>query len=333
MSVQLGRLQRIDLRQAWQSEDGDFTTWLAQPENLALLGETIGLDLELQGTEQGVGPFRADILCKDTLGDQWVVVENQLERTDHGHLGQLLTYAAGLEAVTIVWIAGRFTDEHRAALDWLNEVTNERANFFGLEVELWRIGDSVPAPKFNVVSQPNESTKGPASPRSSDTLTPAAQLRLEYWSALREVIEADPGPLKATKPSGQSWYGFAIGRSYFTLYAAAYGSEQSVNVDLNIYGPDRIAHFNLLLAQKGETETQLGEALEWLELPNMRISRIILRRPADVEDRDDWPAQHQWLREKLKAFHRVFTPRIRVLDASEYDAGGDVDAIPTADQV
>src|SRR4029079_16711090 len=115
-------------------------------ENIAELGRAIGIEeLELEAKEQNVGPFRADILCKDGMGN-WVLVENQLERTDHSHLGQLLTYAAGLKAVTIVWIAQHFTEEHRAALDWLNEITDERISFFGLEIELWRIGESPIAP-------------------------------------------------------------------------------------------------------------------------------------------------------------------------------------------
>src|SRR6476646_1010509 len=119
----LGRLARVELRQAWISEPGDFTPWLAQPENIVLLSEAIGIELEVESQERSVGPFRADILCRDTTDRHFVLIENQLERTDHTHLGQLLTYAAGLDAVSIVWIAARFTEEHRAALDWLNRAT------------------------------------------------------------------------------------------------------------------------------------------------------------------------------------------------------------------
>ncbi|HHB81248.1 MAG TPA: DUF4268 domain-containing protein, partial [Aliiroseovarius sp.] len=152
----LGRLQKVDLRDTWRTEDRDFTPWLAEEQNLTLLGDTLGIDLELEAVEQNVGPFRADILCKDTLSDRWVLVENQLERTDHTHLGQLMTYAAGLDAVTIVWIAARAADEHRAAMDWLNEITDSEVRFFLLEVELWKIGDSPAAPKFNVVAKPSD---------------------------------------------------------------------------------------------------------------------------------------------------------------------------------
>ena len=155
----LGRLEKVDLRQIWLSESSGFTPWLAQHESLKLLGETIEMELECQSQEKEVGPFRADILCNDLSNDKFVLIENQLERTDHTHLGQLLTYAAGLEAVTIVWLAQRFTDEHRAALDWLNEHTSEQINFFGLEIELWKIGNSLVAPKFNIVSKPNDWTR------------------------------------------------------------------------------------------------------------------------------------------------------------------------------
>jgi hypothetical protein len=118
--VELGKLERVDLRDIWTSEASDFTPWLARERNLEILGDTLGIELELEAQEKAVGPFRADILCKDIATDSWVLIENQLERTDHTHLGQLLTYASGLEAVTIVWIAARFTEEHRSTLDWLN---------------------------------------------------------------------------------------------------------------------------------------------------------------------------------------------------------------------
>ena len=155
-TCELARLEAVDPRTCWKNEAADFTPWLAEAENIKLLGDTIGLDLELEAQEKGVGPFRADLLCKSTVDDSFVLIENQLERTDHSHLGQLLTYAAGLQAVTIVWIAHKMTDEHRAALDWLNEVTNSQINFFGLEIELWKIERSPLAPRFNVVSKPND---------------------------------------------------------------------------------------------------------------------------------------------------------------------------------
>ena len=172
----LGRLERVELRDIWLSEASDFTPWLAQKENLDILGQTLGIVLELEALERPVGPFRADILCKDIGTDRWVLIENQLERTDHNHLGQLLTYASGLEAVTIVWIAALFTEEHRSTLDWLNRITDESFRFFGLEVELWRIGDSPPAP--NSTSSPSRTTGRNRSPEARGQSTmPTCQTR------------------------------------------------------------------------------------------------------------------------------------------------------------
>src|SRR5579871_2344330 len=213
----LGRLERVELRRAWLSEATEFTPWLARTENITLLGEAIGIELEVQGTEQYVGPFRADILCKDTRTDTNVLIENQLERTDHGHLGQLLTYAAGLKAVTIVWVAAKFTDEHRAALDWLNEITPQQISFFGLEVELWRIGDSPLAPKFNIVCQPNEWSKAARSPEAGTTETQA--LHLAFWTQLQQVMEQQGAPVKI-HASSLNPIQISLGRSGFGLRAA-----------------------------------------------------------------------------------------------------------------
>ena len=182
----LVRLTRVELRDIWISEAADFTPWLARPENIAVLGEALGIDLELEAQEKAVGPFRADILCKDIGTDHWVLIENQLERTDHSHLGQLLTYASGLEAVTIVWIAARFNEEHRATLDWLNKITDQSFRFFGLEVELWRIGDSPAAPKFNIVSKPNDWSHSVAQAvRAIDDaeLSETRVMQRAYWAA------------------------------------------------------------------------------------------------------------------------------------------------------
>ena len=201
MDEELGRLTKVPLRDFWEGEASDFTPWLADEKNIGLLGETIGVELEVEAQERNVGPFRADILCKDTVTDSWVLIENQLERTDHSHLGQLLTYAAGLEAVTVVWIAERFTDEHRAALDWLNEITDEGFSFFGLEIELWRIGDSPMAPKFNMVSHPNDWTKTVSRISPTGELTATNQLYLEYWTGLRDLLEQRDGVLNPKTPS------------------------------------------------------------------------------------------------------------------------------------
>ncbi len=221
---ELGKLEKVDLRNVWTSEAEHFTPWLAQPQNLTLLGDAIGIELELEAQEKTVGPFRADILCKDTATDHWVLIENQREKTDHVHLGQLLTYASGLKAVSIVWLARKFTEEHRAALDWLNEITDDQFNFFGLEVELWRIGDSPIAPKFNIVSKPNDWSKTVAvGAREVKTtgLSDSKILQKDFWTAFVDFAKEKSAGTKTTKPLPQHWMNIPIGRSGMRLCAIA----------------------------------------------------------------------------------------------------------------
>jgi len=312
----LGRLVKVGLNEVWKHEAHDFTPWLANEENLALLGDTIGLELELEAQEKNVGPFRADILCKDTASNNWVLVENQLERTDHTHLGQLLTYAAGLKAVAIVWIADRFTDEHRAALDWLNEITDDRFNFFGLEVELWRIGDSPIAPKFNIVCEPNEWTRSVS--RSSD-LTETQALQLEYWTRLRALLEQRGGVVRPTKPQPQNWLDFSIGRGDFWLEAFANMRDKRIGVLLITGGPNAKPHFHLLHQDRAQYESAVGTELEWAENPDKKQSYVKLRRHnCDPSSKANWPEQHDWLYENLQAFHKAFSRSIKQLNAEDY---------------
>ena len=316
--AKLERLIKIPLREFWDKENRDFTPWLADEENIGLLGETIGVELEVEAQERNVGPFRADILCKDISTDNWVLIENQLEPTDHTHLGQLLTYAAGLNAVTVVWIAESFTNEHRAALDWLNKITAEGFSFFGLEIELWRIGDSPIAPKFNVVSHPNNWTKT-VSRISQTELTPAKQLYLEYWTGLRNLLEQRNGVIKPIKPWPRNWLGFGIGRSKFRLDASASVRDKWICVSLTLRGPDAKPHFHLLEGDRTDIEEEIGAELDWEETEEREQNYIELSMyDTDLADRQDWDRQHQWLCEQLEIFHKVFSPRVKVLDASDY---------------
>ena len=273
-SPNFGRLISVNPRTAWQNEADDFTPWLSVRENLNLLGTTIGIELEFEAQEKSVGPFRADILCRDTATGDWVLIENQLERTDHTHLGQLITYAAGLRAVTIVWIASPFTEEHRAALDWMNDITDTRFNFFGLEVELWRIGDSPLAPKFNVVSKPNDWSKAVVEGASRPDLNETQQLQLDFWTAFRTYASEHAVSIKPIKPLPSTWMGLAVGRSGFGLAAIAslWNSEKEhydtneVRAQLQISNNHSQAYFTLLEKEKNEIHTELG-----FPSPGMRL--------------------------------------------------------------
>jgi len=316
----LGRLQKIELRDIWRTEDQDFTPWLAREDNITLLGDTLGLELEVEAQEKEVGPFRADILCKDLTDGTWVLIENQLERTDHKHLGQLLTYAAGLQAVTIVWVAAQFTDEHRAALDWLNTGTDDGFRFFALEVELWKIGDSAAAPKFNVVSQPNEWSKtvGAATRRiSREALTDTKKLQLDYWLGLHEKILATTA-IKSRKPRAQHWTNYSIGRSGMKLGAVLNSRDQRISVEFYLYDEHAADYFSQLEEQRDDIEQALGFGVTWMPLPTKQACRIICHKdncPLDALTR--WDEYQTWMIAKLEIFDKVFRPRVKRLDVSD----------------
>lgn len=322
-SVSLARLERVDLRAAWVSEPFDFTPWLAQQENLELLGETIGIELELESREQAVGRFSADILCKDTATGHWVLIENQLERTDHTHLAQLLTYAAGLQAVTIVWIAERFTDEHRAALDWLNERTDDSVRLFGLEIELWRISGSPLAPKFNIVSKPNDwSRTVQLEAAKTAELSETKQLQLQFWTGFREHMEGKKSFVRCQKPLPQAWTNHALGRSgiYLSSVLSTWdwetsSSDPEIRAQVYLDGPSAKQHFAAFYAQKENIENALGFPLTWYNPEDKALCRIYTRQKADVTNSTLWPQQFEWLRTRLEALHKVFSPLVRSLNS------------------
>ena len=322
--IALGNLTKIGLRECWDTEDRDFTPWLAQEKNIILLGETIGIELEIEAQEKNVGPFRADILCKDTLTNNWVLIENQLERTDHTHLGQLLTYAAGLNAVTIVWVSAKFTEEHRATLDWLNEITDTSFNFFGLEIELWKIGESSVAPKFNIISKPNDWTKRiskAADQIQRQNLSEAKILQRDYWEAFREYLFDKGSNINPTKALPQHWMNIALGRSGFVLNAIAsmYNSENKsfdigeIRAEVIIYDQEAKSYYALLEQQKEKIENDFGEPLIWYNPEDANNCRIYIKKSADVKDSTKWSEQHEWLKQKLEKLNEIFRPLIKNL--------------------
>ena len=315
----LGRLQHVDLRTIWTSEPAGFTPWLAEPENLAVLSETLRLDLELVTVEKEVGSFRADIVCRDTGTEALVLIENQLEQTDHDHLGKLLTYAAGLQAVNVVWLADRFRDEHRATLDWLNEITHQESRFFGLEIELWKIGDSPAAPKFNIVSMPNDWSRFVArSARAPDDaeLSELSLMRREYWAELHDKLNAAGGVVHGNRtPGSRSWMTYGAGRSGFALCAVMNTRDKFIRAELYIRGEDASEYHDLLEKEKDKIEQELGYGLKWGDQqPTSRDCRIsYYLHDTDPRDKSDWPRQHEWLVEHLNKMHQAFAQRVRDL--------------------
>jgi hypothetical protein len=325
LKTELGKLLPVYLRDVFADEAKDFTPWLAQQENLNLLGETIGLNLQCEQEEKSVGPYSADILCKDTATDNWVLIENQIEKTDHTHLGQLLTYAAGLEAVTIVWIARKFTDEHRAGLDWLNEHTDEQINFFGLEIELWRIGNSPVAPKFNIRCQPNDWSRAVKAAAGHGEISELGQLRLRFWTAFKEYMEKNSDSnIVCLKPAPRPYMdhpldraGIQLSSKITTLNSVPNSSNPEIRVALYLKGDHAQQHFAQLEAKKNEIEQSIGSKLIWHNPPGNRQCQIYLPRDEDFLNEKLWPQQHQWLKENLELFKTVFGPIVETLRDTE----------------
>ena len=323
MKNRLDRLKKISLKEIWDNEAQDFTPWLAEEKNLELLSETIRTPLELEAQEKDVGPFRADILCKNTEDDSWVLIENQIDKTDHKHLGQLLTYASGLQAVTIVWISAKFTEEHRAALDWLNKITDDDFRFFGLEIELWTIGDSPAAPKFNIVSKPNNWSKtiSQAAKNISEGIeseTKAMQYR--YWQGLIDYLENNGSKLRTQDPRPRHWQTFAVGRSHFYIDATVNTRDSRLGIGLKIADKNHAKNFyNLLVLDKEEIEAEMQEKLEWRELPDNTKSEIILfKNNVNLSDKKDWNTQYGWFKTDIEKFDKVFRKRIKKLNAEDW---------------
>lgn len=259
-----------------------------------------------------MGSFRADILCKDVISDTVVLIENQLERTDHTHLGQLLTYAAGLHADTIVWIAERFTDEHRAALDWLNENTPDNINFFGLEVELWRIGDSPLAPKFNVVCKPNEWTRSVAKATSD---TEVSRLCWDYWSGVMKALEPFRILAPNAKPYRRKDTVIDVGWLNFTLKAYFSQVDKDGGVWVACRGAHGLENFYTLQRSKDQIEKASGHSMRWSEWESKDGGSFFLPlKGIDTDNASDWPRQHQLYAETLAALYRAVAPFVEELD-------------------
>lgn len=315
-SIKLSKITKVDLRSCWQNEASDFTPWLASEDNIALLADALGMnELEVKSQEEHVGPFRADILCVDPGTDKLVLIENQLEKTDHNHLGQIMTYAAGLDAVTIIWIAEHFTEEHRAAIDWLNRITDKEFNFFGVEIELIKIGDSPAAPIFNVIAKPNGWSKDVRSSQSSgEARSEGDSFKFNYWSDFISYMNNNPSRLFRT-PSASSdhWMNIAIGRGGFKICLLLNTREQKVTIQMYMYDDADKKYFDTLANYKEEAEAAIGQELEWRRLDGKKASTIDLYKKCDLNDSVQRVEIFAWYRTYTEKFISFFKPIIKKL--------------------
>jgi len=300
----LGKLNKMDLRDVWKHEASDFTNWLAMPENFQLLSEEIGLDMQVLKTEANVGNFSADILAEETNTGKKIIIENQLETTNHDHLGKLITYASGLEAHYIIWIFKEIRDEHRRAIDWLNEVTDEDLNIFAIKMELWKIGDSQPAPKFNVICSPNDWAKAFKRNSNSQNLTDNNLIQLEFWKGFSDYISQQKTAFKPRKARPQHWYDLSIGSSQYHLSLSASVRNNFLRVEFLI--PNNKGLFKKLFLRQMEIEKLFGDSLNWWEMPDKKASSIAFRKEnIDIKKKENIEEAYKWLLEHSEKLYNA----------------------------
>lgn len=309
-SKKLSNLKKIDLRKAWSHEAQDFTTWLAQEENLTLLSDEIGIDIIAAETEVTTGKFNTDLVAKEQGTERKIVVENQLESTNHDHLGKIITYAAGNEAEIIIWIVKKAREEHIKAIEWLNNHSDEHIHFFLIQIEIWQIDDSPFAPKFHIIAQPNEwaKTLKATSPKSSE-LTETKILQLEYWTKFVEYAQEKGSEIKFSKPSPKHWIDMWFGSSLAHFILSLNKFEEYIGCELYIHEDKNL--YRQLESNKKKYEKIIGSKLEWLPLEEKKASRIKYTKKADYNDIENWGNQFEILHDISGKFFEAFVEDIK----------------------
>lgn len=312
----LGKIESVDIREVWRDEARDFTPWLASEDGLNLLGEELGVELELISRESRAGLYKADIVAKilnDDEEDRIVIIENQLSATDHDHLGKIITYASGHNAVTCVWIAPAFSDDHRQAIDWLNE-NMTGVTFFALEIGLIKIGESEPALQFKVISSPNEWTRAIRASQAKE-LSEVKLDQLRFWQELREFAHGQKGAKiqLGRTPSPKHRFNIAIGRSGFRLTLTVNSVSARVGCEIFMHDENAKQFFDQLFTQKVNIESELGYELEWQRLEEKKGSRIAVYRDGLIENENERQELIEWLFQKANEFHKVFFQKIQNL--------------------
>lgn len=305
----LGELKRVDLRTIWPNEAIHFTPWLA--ENLDKLSEALGLDLEFREQEADVGGFSLDILARDAGSGSLVVIESQLTPTDHDHLGKLLTYAAGFESKILVWLAQEIRDEHKEAVNWLNQRTDSETSVFAVAVELLSVDGSNPAVSFRLVAAPSEWAKGK---RAAAATSEKGELYRAFFQTLLDELRTKHKFTNAKAGQPQGWYSFASELSGVT-YGGSFARGGRVRCELYIDVGDQEANkrlFDTFYSERAQIEQEIGRKLEWERLDDKRASRIALYESGSISaTREELSRIHNWLVTTLLSLKRVLGPRLQ----------------------
>ncbi len=287
----------------WNNEASDFTSWLAERENLQNLGDEIGVDICLIRTEAPVGTFFVDILVKNEKSGKHVVIENQLEATDHNHLGKIITYAAGFEASIVIWVVKEAREEHRKAIDWLNQHTDKNVAFLLVKVEVLQIDDSRFAPNFVVISKPNDWAKE----IDTNEITDTQALQLKFWQGFIDYVQENGTTLNLKTANPKGWFDIKIKKiKYKNAYITLSLNSIEKVIRTEFYIPDNIDLYSFLEQQKDKIHELLGYEVEWMELPDKKASRVKIEKQGPIDNTDEWKNYFRWLQKEAEQFQRVF---------------------------
>ena len=307
----IARRSPIALREIWPMET-DFSDWLVSEDGIAMIAEDIGLTIEEPRRECRPGDYPCDVVAR-LQGDEnhAVIIENQFGKTNHDHLGKLITYAAVNDATTAIWISETASDDHRKAVDWLNENTPPNVNFYLARIHAYRIGSSPAAPLLDVVCRPNFQVK------SRPSVNGDRQVWLkDFWEdVLGDIRERNP-PYRVQSPSTAHWSAITTGRSGFYMAISTMARSTKICCEFIINTSWRLDAFAQLEEQREEIEREIGESLEWLALPEMKQSRIQLQSELDPRELANREEIKKWMFEKSVAFYLAFSPRTRILQPS-----------------
>lgn len=303
--MELGKLNKIyDLRQVWPHEANNFTKWLIKEENLKLLSNTIGIDIEFEDCESSVGDFSVDVFAKEEGTNKNIIIENQLEDTDHNHLGKIITYASGKNASYIIWIVKNARDEHRNAIEWLNNHTDESVGFFLLEIELWQIDNSNLAPKFNVVESPNNWAK--EIKNNNESISKIKSLQLSFWEKFKEYASSQLdfiNNFSLRKPHPRQWYNISIGTSQCRISLTINTKENAINA--GIYIDNNKDLYNKFYNHREQIEKLLEDKLNW-NIGSKDV-RLFIRKYIDViNNENNWEECFKWFCSQVYKLYAIY---------------------------
>lgn len=304
---ELGKLVQVELRDVWEHEARDFSAWLVKPENLSLLSEQLGIEIEPIDTEASIGRFRIDILAKEAMTGANIIIENQLEPSNHDHLGKVITYAAGLDAKYLIWIVKDVLPEHLKAIEWLNEHLDDEISCFLIRIEAWQIDDSKPAARFEVVGIKNDwaSTLKKSARTNESSSTQLSQL--EFWQHLHDYIREKDKVIRLQTPKPRRYYQFSIGDSIASIVLVFAPRKSRISCELYINSDKSL--YAYLRERETELATKLGE-LKWFDA-NVASGLFINLEVEDVFDTEKYDDYSEWCYQKVLEFKEKLVPYIR----------------------